>query len=459
MVIYSKRIIDISLNYGNLQVTKHNLIINDKNIILPYKYTVRTEKNADISIYNELLRSKIIHNLINIFKREIYQQFKGKIKNLNKIFKYNKLDELVQKWAWFQYNNKTIQDDVIPYVSNNIYNFKDFITDFNNILNINISENQFTKIKNKIASYLSNSFKLYTQIKDNNNINLVITKSNETITYTIKYDESINYAFNFNNVKNSKNIQLTGNTTEFTLNIHTNLYTHLYNRFTETTVIDNNVNPDKYIYCLVFRYSYIDSGNQQLAINRKIKDMFKLCGVDFELFGSGINVVSKYYCSLFYDIEKYFGSQGNFFDIELKEGIYWCNPPYDEIIMENAAKKIITTINNNKNIAFLVTIPIWDNYTKKQEITKIMKNINKNTDNSKHTDYQIYYLLKPFIKNELLIPKKKIPYFNYRLNTAIYAVDTYMLFIYKDIDTSYTHPIDNIFNNIEQLGNNDFFIT
>jgi hypothetical protein len=202
MVIYSKRIIDISLNYGNLQVTKHNLIINDKNIILPYKYTVRTEKNADISIYNELLRSKIIHNLINIFKREIYQQFKGKIKNLNKIFKYNKLDELVQKWAWFQYNNKTIQDDVIPYVSNNIYNFKDFITDFNNILNINISENQFTKIKNKIASYLSNSFKLYTQIKDNNNINLVITKSNETITYTIKYDESINYAFNFNNVKN-----------------------------------------------------------------------------------------------------------------------------------------------------------------------------------------------------------------------------------------------------------------
>ena len=45
--------------------------------------------------------------------------------------------------------------------------------------------------------------------------------------------------------------------------------------------------------------------------------LFKSYGVNFELYGSAINALSDNYCSLFYDIEKYFGSKGNFFDIEL----------------------------------------------------------------------------------------------------------------------------------------------
>jgi hypothetical protein len=32
---------------------------------------------------------------------------------------------------------------------------------------------------------------------------------------------------------------------------------------------------DEYIFCLTFRYSYMDSGNQQLAISHYIKDMFR----------------------------------------------------------------------------------------------------------------------------------------------------------------------------------------
>jgi hypothetical protein len=53
---------------------------------------------------------------------------------------------------------------------------------------------------------------------------------------------------------------------------------------------------DQYIFCLVFRYSYMDSGNQQLAIHQSIKDIYKKCGVNFELFGSAINTVSTQSC-------------------------------------------------------------------------------------------------------------------------------------------------------------------
>ena len=36
-----------------------------------------------------------------------------------------------------------------------------------------------------------------------------------------------------------------------------------------------------------------------------------------ELFGSVMNKSFKNYCGLFYDLEKYFGNIGNFFDIKI----------------------------------------------------------------------------------------------------------------------------------------------
>lgn len=37
----------------------------------------------------------------------------------------------------------------------------------------------------------------------------------------------------------------------------------------------------------------------------------------FELFASAINTYTNNYCSLFYDIEQYFGSQGNIFNYKI----------------------------------------------------------------------------------------------------------------------------------------------
>jgi hypothetical protein len=224
-------------------------------------------------------------------------------------------------------------------------------------------------------------------------------------------------------------------------------------------VLDNLL--DQYIFCLVFRYSYMDSGNQQLAIHQSIKDMYKKCGVNFELFGSAINTISTNYCSLFYDIEKYFGSNGSFFDIKLDSGIYWCNPPYDDTIMTNTANKLVEFLDSDKEVAFLVTIPIWDVYTqnkmKESNTNDLVRNYNTETDSSFHKDFKIYSKLKPYIKDELIIPKHRIPYFNYKKYSNINAVNTYMLIIYKKINPKVAENLHYNFDKIVELDKENFF--
>jgi hypothetical protein len=165
-----------------------------------------------------------------------------------------------------------------------------------------------------------------------------------------------------------------------------------------------------------------------------------------------MNSFSDNYCSIFYDIEKYFGSKGNFFDIELKTGIYWCNPPYIDSLMTKTAYKIIQNMDITNNIAFILTIPVWDELTKSLKITEITRNLDRENNFS---DYPIYNLLKPYIKDELIIPKFRIPYFNYRQNKPIFASDTYMLIVYKNMQLPDIHTV---FNKIIELDRSNYFI-
>jgi hypothetical protein len=416
----------IRLIYTN--ITSQVNILRTPTIIdnIEYKYIPHNLKLDDISIYKEILRINIIKKLINIFIEHI-KKFRGKMKNINNIFKHNKLVENCHKWCWVQYNNPTLQDSTIPYVKDENYDFEDFISSFNDVVIETITINDISDLILDVKNFLKKSFIDYT--KTPKNINIELNK-------IIKDDDVILQCHHDNKI--------------YKVNIHINVYDRLIKKFKS----NENIIDDKYIFCLMFRYTYLDAGNQQLAIHKKIKELFKNYNVNFELFGSAINVLSDHYCSLYYDIEKYFGSMGNFFDIEIISGIYWCNPPYVNSIMTNAALKIIDTINDKKNIAFIITIPVWDKYTQNLKIDKITRNLNKNTSPDTHKDYPIYQLLKPYIKDELFIPKNRISYFNYRQYKQIFAVDTYIIIVYNNISNTMFHTI---FNNIIELDKSNYF--
>ena len=65
--------------------------------------------------------------------------------------------------------------------------------------------------------------------------------------------------------------------------------------------------------------------------------------------------------------------------------------------------------------------------------------------------------LKPFIKDELIIPKHRIPYFNYRKYSNINAVNTYMLVIYNKINSKVAENLHYNFDKIIELDKENFF--
>jgi len=420
-----------------------------------YDYSSKITDTSVPSVYKEILRYININGLNECFQMKLKELVSDKY-DINELFKNNscKLIELINRWCWHQYNNPTSIDNVVPYVTNESYDYDRFIDDLNYILNIydkeyaiKSSDEVIIGLQKIVNVYLCVQYNDFSQRKD---INISIQKEilDKKVRLIAMYKKNTYQIVLYYKVYNRLKIKLI-------------IFGKKYNILNS---VDKNLDNilDEYIFCLVFRYSYMDSGNQQLSINKYIKDLFKNCGVNFELFGSAINTISSNYCSLYYDIEKFFGSNGDFFNIEINSGIYWCNPPYDDTIMIKTVNKLINILEKGNDVAFLITIPIWDQYTqnkiKENNYDNVIRNLNKNTTSLDHSDFLIYSKLKPYIKDELIIPKHRIPYFNYRKYSNINAVNTYMLIVYKEINQKIAVNLHLNFDKIVELDKDNFFL-
>ena len=99
-------------------------------------------------------------------------------------------------------------------------------------------------------------------------------------------------------------------------------------------------------------------------MGNKFKNVLrKKFNIDFELFASTINSYYDKYCSLFYDIEKYFGSYGSFYHIKLEKGFFIANPPYDELLLEKMVDKFINSVKTSKHpLTISYGLPNWGKY-------------------------------------------------------------------------------------------------
>ncbi len=374
-----------------------------------YEYTINDSKNIINKIHPklEITRKIIIDKLFNQF-------YNSCIKINNKITKH-KTDDFITRFCWKNISNF---DSVIPFSKNNNYNYDQLKID---LFNYNIKLNDIFadfNIEKYLLKYVKIYYKYYKQLDCNDNI--IIQNIDNKLIYKNKY------IVEYNDVVFDK------------LN---KFYNNKFN------------NKLSLIFCLLYRYNLMDAKNQQLAIIIPFKEQLKQdFGINIELFGSSINRYFDNYCSLFYDLEKHFGSLGNFFNFQPKQGLYMANPPYDEELMENMAKYLINCLNKNNNqkpLGFVITIPIWDIST--------LKNISKKC-NIKYQNmgpYKCYELLKKskYFYSEYLFCKKNFPYYNFSLGEIIYASNTYIIIIKNtllNIDTS-------LFENL-LLKNNLIFI-
>jgi hypothetical protein len=131
----------------------------------------------------------------------------------------------------------------------------------------------------------------------------------------------------------------------------------------------------------------------------------------------------KHFCSLFYDLEKYFGSRGNFFNLKPIKGFYLMNPPFNENIINIAINKYLKNLQNNSKIKLFISIPIWDK--------KGRDWVNKNCKQTVKTNYNDQPIIKKIYSSKQLIYEKKyckenFYYFDYISFKKINATPTYI---------------------------------
>jgi hypothetical protein len=349
--------------------------------------------NYSVIYQTELLRiqlwSKFILKTATKIGRKYYNV--PNINNIikNSIIKYNTL--IIGMYditfdIFFNYEK-------IKQIKNSIYNDLNYLN-FNNT----DSEFIFTTIYNKMKKY-NNIF--YENVKNINDTEITIT------TKITTNDIKILVIFDNNN---KIHIYRINKTEYYKLK---NLYMANDKISTSKSEYDLNF----WICNLLLRYKFFNNIKCGISLSANSVYSFfklkKLDGIVLECFAGSINSNLQNYCSLFYDIEKNFGSFGSFFKIpscSTKFNILISNPPFMIEIMELASLKILDYLekcSNNvmsdcsiipqRSVTAIICMPDWRSKNEYNDdlnlgIQKVSKLINT-TDRS-DTPYNPYIILR-----------------------------------------------------------------
>uniref|UniRef100_A0A0G4F1F9 PCIF1 WW domain-containing protein n=1 Tax=Chromera velia CCMP2878 TaxID=1169474 RepID=A0A0G4F1F9_9ALVE len=128
------------------------------------------------------------------------------------------------------------------------------------------------------------------------------------------------------------------------------------------------------LYILVRRYvSFIGidprkpgnlGGNMHAAAPENVfKWLHANMAVSFEGFASPLNCFFPRFCSAFPDTDRWFGSQGSFFDFWPKSGHFEVGPPYTEEVMQAAAEHLLELLeaarDSSDPLSFTCFVPDW----------------------------------------------------------------------------------------------------
>ena len=414
-----------------------------KNSEIKYNKIIYQNNNVLFEIY----RGKLYCVLLRSFIKQCMTHLPNDIFTIKKSI-YRTLTNLYSTWFFSLYSNYDFKEDTFfPSSCENDDILREILDDYCSIDNLIIDKNN---IINKI---LEINKKTYYSILEKN-------KSNYTNTFITNNGHKYKIIKNkINEIRNNKTIEFY----KFKINFNINIF---YNCYRLENILNNIIIPvitynkmkkkftgfpdelDKFIFLIIFRYQLLGSNNHQLGVLPHILEKIKKdFNVDMECFASAINSETDIFCSIYYDIEKYFGSIGNFFNIEIKKGIYTVNPPYQKEIITNSVNKIFDFLSKYNDLAFIITIPIWD-----KEGKKIMKenNMENNNDTIKYKDFSIMNKIKKskYLSGIRMISKNDFTYLDHN----------FYLHKNKTIQNTYIIILANFENNfIEKINKYDFF--
>jgi len=413
----------------------------DSNIEL--EYTNCFDKHVNIVL--ELYRGKLFSNILNDFIFESIKLLGTKIFSIKKPYKRT-ITNLISSWMFTLYASENFKPQLDPFLPNNFNEvnslrliLQDLVKYDETIINPNeLIENLLLKLQTNFKEQLIllTKYKNSDYYKNNKNKYSI---SKKEILDKRDYGEFKFYKFNIKvnfEIKDKKLADILDYllipVTEY------NKLTSFYNGHSSLM--------DELILIIIYRYQLLGSNNHQLGVKSDIMQKMNTdYNLNYECFASSINCTFKHYCSIYYDIERFFGSFGSFFNLTPIKGTFGVNPPYQKEIIENCINKTLDHLEvadeNNKELTFIITIPIWDNEGKK--LMKEEFNNELPQQNIDYGDFEIINTVKQskYYKITRMIPKEKFTYVdhNHLLIKNKTIQNTYVIIIStkKEFDTSF----------------------
>ena len=422
------------------------------------KFVFKENKEQCFSPILELYRGKIYAFLLKSFMYNCIETLGTKIFSMKKSYPRT-ITNLLSSWFFTLYSNYNFEGDA--FFPNNFYNtesLKETLLDFSKY------DPNLTDVENKIDRILKELVEVYKKslinLEDYKNSSYFKNfQGNYKITIEEIEQKREEDNIIFCKFKITFPFKLKDKRQENIINnilIPKYIYQKLKNRYSGPKDMEND-----YIWVIVYRYQLLGSNNNQLGVLPNI--LFKMSidfGLNFECFASSINSTFENYCSVYYDVEKYFGSKGNFFNLKPIKGTYGFNPPYQKNIMDSGINKLISFLDeatkNKNDLNFIITIPIWDKIGKK--IMKFTYPEKKNIPDIDYTEFDSIdeIINSKYFKIKLMIPKDKFTYLdhNFHLYKNVTIQHTYILVIsntnidFKDKFSRYIFT-DNESKNVE----------
>ncbi len=394
-------------------------------------------KNIDygeININKELYRGELYCELLKNFTKSCLNNFDEVIFSHKKNYTRT-ITNMLASWFFTLYQTNDFSFDA--FFPHNYHNNDIIIRTLTDYCSIHNIVNIDTKIKN-IINNLYSSYELLLEKLTNYTHKTSIIKIQKHEVSQKRNNNNILF-YNFSIINNTTNICNKLNNIINNIMIPIEQYDAMKNRYNgEEDMMDT------LIWIILFRYQLLSSNNNQLAL---LPSIYKKMEQDFclsvECFASAINTSSNYFCSLYYDVEKYFGSIGNFFNIIPTRGTFSFNPPYQYDIISNGVHKLIKHLEETtEKLTFIITIPIWDNMGKQIMANNLMEN-NNNLIN--YDDFEIMNVIRNsiYFKGLRMISKDDFTYMdhNFYLFKNKTIQNTYVI-VMSNYDCSYINQIN-----------------
>lgn len=401
------------------------------------KIKIKVANNTDgIQPILELYKGKIYTALVKTFTNDCIVHFGVKIFSVKKSVSRT-LTNLLSSWIFSlyidydfmsdyffptNYTNTKILEDTIR----DLCKYDPQITNIDEKLGIVLGnlQNRYQTLLTDLAKYKESA--LFKNNKNNYKIKKYIIQLNNKESHFYKLSISINF-----NIKDKRLINILNN-----ILIPVKIYDKLSGVYTGPPHLLND-----YLWGIIFRYQLLGSNNHQLAVLPKImNEMNKDYNLNFECFASTINSTFKNYCSIYYDLEKYFGSVGSFFNMTPIKGTLGVNPPYQKEIIDMSIKKILKCLDETTEpLTFIITIPIWD--SKGQSLMREQFNNILEKQYIDYGDFEIVNLMEEskYFKSLRMVPKEEFTYIdhNFELYKNKTIQNTYVIFLSnQEIDTT-----------------------